>query len=364
MRPLIPVEIGPHFLDAPLPHDLYNRQGVLVARAGSVISAATRLDQLAELRLFRPHQFAEPAQVPALEILHQIGQQYARLLASPPDIDPEGIATLASALRQLAAAHPEVCIGMAQRLPLASLSQRHALYVAAVAIVVGRGLNLGEAGELALACAALTMNLSAQPLQDQLAASPGRPDAWQREALRRHPLDAADLLARAGVADAAWLTAVRQHHENMDGSGYPLGLRGDEIGPEARILRAADVWCALLSQRHTRIARYPDQALAVAYRRERGRLDDAAMLVLRRLLGRYPPGTLVRLANRETAVVTRWFGDQAQPKFAISLLRPSGTPIPRPQVRNTTQVYHAIRAYTYLPLVHAPLAWERAWSLR
>lgn len=358
---LLPIEIGAHSLGVPLPHDLYNHHGVLLVRAGSVISDAARLAHLAGQRLYRPPQPEDAVGNPAFQTLHQIAQQYATLVAQPTALDPTGIAALANALRQLVAGHPEICIGMAQRLPLSSLAQRHALYVAALALQVARNLNLGETVELTVACAALTMNLSVQALQDQLAATPTPPDPWQRAALHRHPMDSATLLARAGVGDPGWLNAVRQHHENLDGSGYPLGLQGDAITPEARILRAADVWGALLSQRHTRIARYPDQALALVFRRERGRLDDAALLVLRRLMGRYPPGTLVRLANREIALVTRWF-DQ-QPTFAVSLLKSTGSPMPHPQRRAAGHPRHAIRGYTYLPLVHTPLEWERAWNL-
>ncbi len=363
MHTLLPVEIGPQFLGEPLPNDLYNQQGVLIVRAGTIIDDTARLDHLSTLRLFRPSLLEDPPQTPPWAILCQIARQYAQLLADAPVVDPDGIATLASALRQLVADHPEVCIGMAQRLPLPSLSQRHALYVAALGILVIRGLDLDEDSELTLACAALTMNLTSQPLQDHLSNAAGQPDALQWEALRLHPLTAATRLMQAGVTDAKWLTAISQHHENIDGSGYPLGLQGNEISLEARILRTVDVWCALFSHRHTRMARYPNQALDVAFQRERGRLDDAALLVLRRLMGRFPPGTLVRLANRETAVITRWFGSQAYPSFAVSLLKPSGSPMSRPLVRNTLRIHHAIRDYTYLPLVHEPLEWERAWAL-
>jgi len=148
----------------------------------------------------------------------------------------------------------------------------------------------------------------------------------------------------------------------MDGSGYPFAIVGAAITLEARIIRTADVWCALLSHRHRRTCHYPRQALRAIFQRERGKLDDAAMLALRRVMGYYPPGTIVRLANRETALVTRWFDRRSRPTQVVSLLRPTGNPVARHQLRDTTRPDYAIRDYTYLPLFHTDLDWPKVWA--
>lgn len=363
MPTLLPLEIGPHYLDHPLPYDLYNQHGVLLVRSGTVIRDQERLNHLAGQRLFRPGDQGDDTRVSPLATLHAIALHFSDVIAAGPRLDVDAITTLAHELRQLVQEYPEVCIGMAQRLPLPSLARRHALFVASMAVVLARHAGLEGQQQADIARAALTMNLASMSLQDQLSASIGRPDATQREALFQHPLKACALLVQAGVTDAAWLEIVAQHHENVDGSGYPWGLKGHQIRPEARILRVADVWCALLSHRHNRLARYPMQAFLEGFARERGRLDDAVLLALRHLLGPFPPGTLVRLASRETAMVTRWFGSRRAPGFAISLLRAAGLPMARPQRRHTTNINYAIRGYTYLPIYHDPVDWERVWAL-
>jgi len=363
MLTLVPIEIGPHYLDQPLPCDLYNQHGVLLARRGTVIRDMDRLAQLSGQRLFRPGDRIDDTIASPLATLQAIAGKFSNLIATGPGLNVDALAALSLELRQLAEEHPEVCIGMAQRMPLPSLAQRHALFVAVLAVVMARNAGLEGQQQVNLARAALAMNLVSLSLQDQLAASAVRPDVNQLEALFHHPMDACELLVQAGVTDAAWLELVAQHHENMDGSGYPLGLKGHQICVEARILRAADVWCALLSHRHTRLARYPKQAFLEGFRRERGRIDDAALLALRNLLGPYPPGTLVRLANRETALITRWFGSRHAPEYVVSLLQPNGLPVSRPQRRKTTTSSHAIRGYTYLPIYHDPIDWERVWAL-
>ncbi|MBK7903457.1 MAG: HD domain-containing protein [Proteobacteria bacterium] len=66
---------------------------------------------------------------------------------------------------------------------------------------------------------------------------------------------------------------TRQHHERMDGSGYPRGLVGDEILADARLLAVADVVEAMMSHRHYRPSRGLEQALA-EIEQGRGRLYD------------------------------------------------------------------------------------------
>jgi len=363
MLTLLPVEIGPHYLDQPLPCDLYNRNGVLLARSGTIIHDQDRLAHLSGQRLYRPGGHADDTSVSPLATLEAIARKYAGAITPAPGLDVDAIAALSLELRQLAQEHPEVCIGMAQRLPLPSLAQRHSLFVASMAVIMARHAGLDAEQQVNIVRAALAMNLVSMPLQDQLAASAAGPDAPQHETLFHHPLEACALLVKAGVTDAAWLVLVAQHHENVDGSGYPMGLKGDQICPEARILRAADVWCALLSHRHNRLARYPTQAFQEGFARERGRLDDSVLLALRHLLGPFPPGTLVRLANRETAMITRWFGNRHTPGYAVSLLRSNGLPMTQPQRRLTTTASYAIRGYTYLPLYHDPIDWESVWAL-
>lgn len=362
MRTLLPAEIGPHLLDEPLPHDLYNQQGVLIVRSGSIISDPARMEHLGNQRLFRPSQSDDPHQASPYLALQHIARQYEALLSDIDAFDAQAMLALAGALRQLVLGHPELSIGMSNLLDIPSLARRHTLHVATVALQLAREMGMSEAGQMTVACAALSMNLSSHQLQDKLAHSYDKPDATDSAQLRMHAWHSAETLAKRGVNDARWLLAVSQHHENMDGSGYPFGIVAPAITLEARILRTADVWCAFLSHRHGRICRYPRQALRDLFRRERGKLDDATMLALRRVMGYYPPGTVVRLANRETAMVTRWFERRSRPAYVVSLLRPTGNPVGRHQIRDTTRPDYAIRDYTYLPLVHPPVDWSRVWT--
>ena len=95
----------------------------------------------------------------------------------------------------------------------------------------------------------------------EILSKPGRLSDAEFELIRQHPQTGYEILA--GI-DFPWPVAeiVLQHHERLDGSGYPQGLEGDEILLEARILAVADVVEAMSSHRPYRPALGLDQALA------------------------------------------------------------------------------------------------------
>jgi HD-GYP domain-containing protein (c-di-GMP phosphodiesterase class II) len=91
----------------------------------------------------------------------------------------------------------------------------------------------------------------------------------------------------------------------MDGSGYPSNLTGAQISLAARILHVADVYCSKMARVHYR----PPKSLRLAFKElfgtERTQIDMQIASLLLRRIGLLPPGTLVRLSNRETACITR-----------------------------------------------------------
>jgi HD-GYP domain-containing protein (c-di-GMP phosphodiesterase class II) len=87
----------------------------------------------------------------------------------------------------------------------------------------------------------------------------GKLNYFEFALIKFHPQMACDILRPLAITNV--IQIILQHHERLDGSGYPLGLRGSEILPEARILAVADVVDAICSDRPYRPSLGMDQAL-------------------------------------------------------------------------------------------------------
>ena len=274
------------------------------------------------------------------------------------------LSTLAAELVRLIDAAPQLCLGMGPHLPLGSPSMRHAFFAAIVGIQMGRGSGVDAAQQLAVAKGAMLMNLASFDLQDDLALPLASPSPAQRITLSRHPQLTASLLLDSPGADPRWVAAVEQHHEALDGSGYPNALYGDEICLEARILKLADVWCALVAPRRHRDPKSPRESMHWLLSRSRQCLDPELLDTLRRLNGHFPPGTLVRLANRETAIVIDPPHGAAAPRQVISFLGGQRMLYRDPVRRDTRRSMYAIRGYADLPPIEIKSAyWNRIWAM-
>lgn len=215
-------------------------------------------------------------------------------------------------------------------------SLTHALHTATVAVVLARQLAWDEDRTLSLVMGALTMNVSILEMQAQMAVQKDPPTTRQRQAIQAHPEASAGLLQAAGVQDEAWLTAVREHHERRDGTGYPRKLQGGS--DMAHTLRMVDVFVAKISPRAIRASLPIQVAARQMFQEEQGGPLATGMI---KALGLYPPGDLVQLKNGEIAVVTRR-GPSATTPVVASITNADGKPVAGTAVRDTTKPEFAI----------------------
>lgn len=123
--------------------------------------------------------------------------------------------------------------------------------------------------------------------------------------MQAHPQLGATILARVPHMPAAVCQIVVQHHERLDGSGYPDALRGDAVLPLSQIVAIADVYESMLGPREARPPLLPAQALKELYRHGRAQqLDLGLVEKMVRCLGLYPVGSLVELNTGERGIVT------------------------------------------------------------
>jgi putative nucleotidyltransferase with HDIG domain len=137
----------------------------------------------------------------------------------------------------------------------------HSRRVQRLALAIGRELDLSQAELDLLGHAALFHDIGKLAIPDAILMKPARLDTEEWRLMRRHADEGARIIDRLGfLADA--VPAIRHHHERFDGSGYPEGLRGEEIPLGARIIHVADALDSMLTSRIYRPALSEREALA------------------------------------------------------------------------------------------------------
>jgi len=99
------------------------------------------------------------------------------------------------------------------------------------------------------------------------------------------------------------LEVIVQHHERMDGTGYPRGLAGEAIDRLARITAIADAYDNHCNRPDPADSYTPYQALSHMFSREQSRFDRELLSLFIRCLGVYPPGTVIQLSNGAIGMV-------------------------------------------------------------
>lgn len=374
---LRPVSLPSSLIGKPAPCDFFDARGTLLLREGGLINlTAGSADQ--GRRLFcRAAQAARVSNVDPLRTLHDVGECLSmldELVAADRLVSAGEFIDLSRHCYEAWRLDPDACIGFARLARFDRPSVCHSVLVALFAAELGEAHGFGEAELIDLIGAALTMNLGSMRMHDTMNAQDGRLDADTREALAAHPAWAERLLGRIGGFSEAWLLAVAQHHENLDGSGYPLGLMRAEISLPGRMLRVADVLAARLQGRKRRTPQYwslqkardREQLIRHVFGEDLERLDHTLVRMLMGRLGAFPPGSLVRLSNGEMAIINRRQGESGGiPQSVLSVTDANGKVQAVPRARAIGSREHKIMGYAHDDQARIPTVdWQPLWGYR
>ena len=150
----------------------------------------------------------------------------------------------------------------------------HQRRVSELAVAMAQRMGLAEASQRAVQIAGMLHDVGKIVVPAEILSRPGHLSAAEVELIKAHPLAAFEIL-KSIEFDFPIADVVVQHHERLDGSGYPAGLAGRSILPEARILAVADVVEAITSDRPYRAA-LPLAAAADEFHDGAGSRYDAA----------------------------------------------------------------------------------------
>ena len=186
---------------------------------------------------------------------------------------------------------------------------------------------------LDLVLAALIHDVGMLRVSADILAHPGPLTDAKKRAVEHHPWKGAESVSRLMPAESWLAEATAQHHERVDGTGYPAGLTGGQMEPVAGVLAVCDVYAALCARRPHRPAQDPRSALVnTLMSAQNGALDHTHAEKLL-ALGFYPAGSIVEMADGSLAFVV-----SASTHLARSVDCEPTSPAPHSTPRSTRPV--------------------------
>jgi putative nucleotidyltransferase with HDIG domain len=164
---------------------------------------------------------------------------------------------------------------------------RHSVNVAVYSIAIARQLNGSNPEFLVKAgMGGLLHDIGKRKIHEHVINKVGKLSEEEWVEVKRHPVYGENFVQSLTMIPKDVCAVVRQHHENFDGTGYPNGLKGNEIQDLTRIVTVADVFDALTTNRSYQQARTPAEAFGVMYSLQPGKFDTNILTHFYRFLYR------------------------------------------------------------------------------
>jgi HD-GYP domain-containing protein (c-di-GMP phosphodiesterase class II) len=181
-------------------------------------------------------------------------------------------------------------------------TEEHTRRVAMLAVEIGEQLGLSPTRLRSLAIGGLLHDIGKLSVPDSILQKPGPLDDDEFDVVKLHPERGRELLNELGGFDETVRRLVLDHHERLDGSGYPRGLTDAELDLPTRILSVCDVYDALVSPRVYRAAWPREKALALLRDEAHTAFDPRCVAALERLVAQPVAARTLRVASVMPAV--------------------------------------------------------------
>lgn len=295
--------------------DLYNGD-VLVAVRGDIITekliseikkigyfgiyTATKeeimvVDKLSEKELTR-------------EITNKVYEDVSKLYSDTEEGIPKQYVDLAkkisTVITDCVVDNKDVLISITDLRTVHNYTYNHSINVSVLSAMMALELGYSYQDVQKVTMAALLHDIGKRAVPAYILNKPEELTPNEFEIMKRHSEYGYDMLEKLYSIPEDVKQAVLQHHEKKDGSGYPLGLKGEAINAYARIITVADIYDALVSKRAYHDPYPPSEAVELLMG-SIDQLDSNVVMAFCRCITIYPLGCIVQLSNGEQAIVTK-----------------------------------------------------------
>lgn len=290
----------------PAPDQLDAPAGAVVAD-GAVTAAAAADDQRAET-LRRQHAALIAAQQKSLlscdrrfgDAIRQYRQVVDTVATKPQGVRDQCLQMVGGFVGELLAEGESsirlLSEGMGDRATM------HPINVMVLSLLLGKSLDLPEPDLLDLGLAAFLHDIGKTLLPVRVRWFEDSFSSAEYKLYQDHVAQSVGICQRMELSQGA-LLVVAQHHELADGSGFPAKLKGDRISPVAKVLALVNRYDNLCNPSKPSAAITPHEALALIFAQHKSRFDPPVLSAFIRMMGVYPPGSVVQLVDERFALV-------------------------------------------------------------
>lgn len=317
-----------------LARSLYRADGSLLLAKGAVLHqeliAALQRQQIG--LVYVADDYFSDTDVPDLvrtEVREQAQQAVAQALNSlpaSPRMKTRSVMQVIETILDDVLHNPHAVLALVDARTAESELIQHSAGTAVLCICLGMQLGLSRTDLRELGAGALLHDVGKAVIPSEILYKPGRLTPEERKVVETHPEHGFQVLRQ--IADFPLLGAhiAYQHHERMDGSGYPRGLKQADIHMYGAICGVADVYDAMTSPRPYRNAIHPAAALHWI-RDQAGTLFHRQVVgALTRVVAPYPVATLVELNTGEVGLVRELSGESLERPQVVIVRDASGAP--------------------------------------
>lgn len=179
----------------------------------------------------------------------------------------------------------------------------HSITVGLLSALLGKKMNFKQGEWLQLGLAGSLIDCGMAKIDARIINKKGSLLPSEFQEIKQHPLYSYKLLANVQTLKKEAKLAILQHHERMDGSGYPMGTRSESLHLYSKIIAVADVYHAMTSERVYRTKQSPFKVLEVIMHDHFGEFDHQVIQTLVGSIANFSTGTKVKLSNNEYAEI-------------------------------------------------------------
>lgn len=181
----------------------------------------------------------------------------------------------------------------------------HSLNVSLYALAIGMELKLPQAQLEAIGLGAILHDIGKVTIPKDILMKPDKLTVEEYNVVKTHPSEGFELLRKTHSVPLLVAHCAFQHHERLDGSGYPRGIKANHIHQYAQIVSVADVFDAVTSNRIYRKAMLPHEGLELLYSGVESQFQTKIVMAFKHAVAIYPVGVTVELNDGRKGVVVK-----------------------------------------------------------